>query len=82
MERSDIQALRLEWESAVAAHGSVFREGRMRGLTWKEIENLASAYVLRIDLAYARLKEAEAMQQAANAGTPIDPASVTARSAV
>jgi len=66
MESANIQDLYADWQSAVRAHESLCREGRMRGLTSKEIEEIGHAYVLRIDMAYARLKQAEA--QPADAG--------------
>lgn len=64
MENANIQALYGEWQSAVAAHAGLFREGKMSGLTAAEIDELGRVYVLRIDAAYARLKQAEAMQAA------------------
>jgi len=64
MESANIQTLYDEWQSAVRAHVNLFREARMRGLTTAEIEEIAPAYVLRIDAAYARLKEAEAREAA------------------
>lgn len=65
MENANIQALYGEWQAAVAAHAGLFREGKMSGLTAAEIDELGRAYVLRIDAAYARLKQAEATQAAA-----------------
>lgn len=43
----------------------------MRGLTSQEIEEIGHAYVLRIDVAYARLKQAEAQQADADASMRI-----------
>lgn len=62
MESARIQDLHKEWQSAVRAHENLFREGRMRGLTNSEIDELAPPYVLRIDAAYAQLKQAEAQE--------------------
>lgn len=72
MENANTHALYAEWQGAVAAHASLFRDGKMRGLTAEEIDELGRAYVLRIDVAYARLKEAEAVQanRAANSDFP------------
>lgn len=61
MESANVQDLYNEWQSAVRAHASLFRDGRMRGLANPEIHELAQAYALRIDTAYARLKQAEAL---------------------
>jgi hypothetical protein len=65
MENANIQALYAEWQAAVAAHATLFREGKMSGLTAAEIDGLARVYALRIDAAFARLKQAEASQAAA-----------------
>lgn len=62
-----MQALYVEWQGAVGAYAGLVRDGKMRGLTTEEIAELGGAYVLRIDVAYARLKEAEATL-AASAG--------------
>jgi len=70
MESANLQGLYNEWQSAVSAYESLFRDGRMRGLTNGEIDELSHAYVLRIDTAYACLKQAEA-QQAAQAAAQI-----------
>jgi hypothetical protein len=59
MESANVQDLHDEWQSAVQAHAILCREGRMHGLTSDEIEAIGYAYVLRIDAAYARLKQAE-----------------------
>lgn len=66
MESANIQQLHDEWQSAVRAHVNLFREGRMRRLTNAEIEEIGRIYLLRIDAAYARLKEAEAQEAAMN----------------
>jgi hypothetical protein len=41
----------------------MIRTGRISGLSARELDELGQAYVLRIDAAYARLKQAEAEQQ-------------------
>lgn len=61
MENPNLQTLYAEWQAAVTAHASLFREGKMSGLTAAEIDELGRVYVLRIDSAFARLKQAEAM---------------------
>jgi hypothetical protein len=60
MENTSIQALHAEWQSAVVAHASLIRDAKRSGLTPDEIDELGRTYVLRIDAAFARLKEAEA----------------------
>ncbi len=60
MESANVQALYAEWQGAVVAYAGLVRDGKMRGLTKEEIEELEGAYTLRIDVAYARLKQAEA----------------------
>lgn len=62
MDEANLRVLRREWESAVAAHAAMYRDAATRGLTHEEIAEVGSAYVLRIDAAYARLKLAEAGQ--------------------
>lgn len=62
MGNANIEALHLEWQSAVSAHESMVRTGRMSGLSGQELDELGRAYVLRIDAAFVRLKQAEAEQ--------------------
>jgi hypothetical protein len=62
MESANIQDLYDEWQRAVRAHVNLVRDGKMRGLTSSEIDNIGHAYLLRIDAAYARLKQAESQQ--------------------
>jgi hypothetical protein len=62
MENTSIQHLYAEWQSAVFAHASLCRQAKLSGLTPDEIDELGRAYILRIDAAYARLKQAEAQQ--------------------
>ena len=64
MESANLQDLHNEWQSAVSAYESLFRDGRMRGLSNAEINELSHAYVLRIDTAFTRLKQAEEHQAA------------------
>jgi len=71
MESANIQELYDDWQSAVQAHVILFREGRMRGLTSEEIEEIGHVYLLRIDAVYARLKQAEAQQAEAVASMQI-----------
>jgi hypothetical protein len=59
MEGANIQNLYNDWQSAVRAHDALVRDGRMRGLTMAEIDEIGCAYMLRIDAAFARLKQAE-----------------------
>jgi hypothetical protein len=67
MESANLQELYDHWQSAVQAHVELIRNGRMHGLTMAEIDVIGSAYVLRIDAAFARLKQAEARQSNAPA---------------
>jgi hypothetical protein len=62
MENADIQTLHGEWQSAVRAHEAMIRNGKMSGLSSAELDELGRAYILRIDAAFRRLKEAEAQQ--------------------
>lgn len=64
MENANIQAFYAEWQAAVAAHASLVRDAKMSGLTAAEIDELGRVYALRIDAAFARLKQAEASQAA------------------
>jgi hypothetical protein len=66
MEGANIQNLFSEWQAAVRAHESLVRDGKMRGLTMAEIEEIGCAYVLRIDAAFARLKQAESQRARAS----------------
>jgi hypothetical protein len=59
MERTNLETLHLEWKSAVQAHESFVRQGKMSGLTPEEIADLGHAYVMRIDLAFRKLRRAE-----------------------
>jgi hypothetical protein len=67
MDSTNIKDLYDEWQSAVAAHAMLCRDGKMSGLTAEEIDELSRAYILRIDAAFARLKQAEAVAQLAAA---------------
>lgn len=65
MQRTNLDNLHLEWQTAVHAHESFVRHGRMSGLTPEEIAELGHAYVMRIDLAFRKLREAEAQREPA-----------------
>ncbi|MBV9761840.1 MAG: hypothetical protein JO340_14860 [Acidobacteriaceae bacterium] len=60
MERTKLETLYLEWQSTVQAHESFVRQARMSGLQPEEIAELGQAYEARIDVAFRRLKRAEA----------------------
>lgn len=62
MESPNIQDLYAKWQREVRAHMNLIRDGRMRGLTSSESDDIGHAYLLRIDAAFARLKQAEAQQ--------------------
>jgi hypothetical protein len=66
MESPNIQDLYDAWQSAVRAHMNLIRDGRIRGLTSSEIDDIGHPYLLRIDAAFARLKQAEAQQAEAD----------------
>lgn len=63
MANANIRTLYEQWQSAVEAHSEMMRTGKMSGLTARELDELGQAYVLRIDAAFARLKQAEAEPQ-------------------
>lgn len=76
MDSANVQDLYNEWQSAVRAHEGLVRDGRMRGLTMAEIEEIGTIYVLRIDTAFTRLKNVEAQQATASAACQsLNPAS-------
>jgi hypothetical protein len=60
MHSSDLEACELEWQRAVREHESMAREARRAGLSPKELDKISQPYLLRVDVAYARLKLAEA----------------------
>jgi hypothetical protein len=57
---ADIKVLQDDWQRAVREHEQVARAARQRGLTPQEFQKIGRAYLLRIDVAYSRLKMAEA----------------------
>jgi hypothetical protein len=63
MAQANIQTLHDEWQSAVEAHAAMIRAGKASGLTARELDDLGRAYLLRIDAAFMRLKQAEEEQQ-------------------
>jgi hypothetical protein len=63
MANANIQTLHNEWRDAVEAHAAMIRAGKLNGLTAHELDELGRGYVLRIDAAFLRLKQAEAEQQ-------------------
>jgi hypothetical protein len=60
MAHANIENLHHEWQSAVEAHAAMIRAGKISGLTARELDEVGQVYVLRIDAAFARLKQAEA----------------------
>jgi hypothetical protein len=63
MANANVQSLHDEWQSAVQAHAAMISAGRSSGLTAGELDELARGYLLRIDAAFMRLKQAEAQEQ-------------------
>jgi hypothetical protein len=63
MEHSSLEVLRQKWQKAVSDHAGMLRDGRMSGLNAEELSELSQSYAFRIDLAYARLMEAEARER-------------------
>lgn len=59
MEQASLESLRQKWQKAVSEHAGMLRDGRMSGLNSEELNELSQSYAFRIDLAYARLMEAE-----------------------
>lgn len=62
MGRTNLEILHQEWQSAVRAHAGFIRDAKMSGLTPEEIAELGHAYVMRIDRAFAALRQAEAQR--------------------
>jgi hypothetical protein len=63
MEHSSLEVLRQKWQKAVSDHAGMLRDGRMSGLNAEELSELSQSYAFRIDLADARLMEAEARER-------------------
>ncbi len=63
MDIASLEILRQKWQKAVSEHAGMLRDGRMSGLNPEELGELSQSYVLRIDLAYTRLMEAEARER-------------------
>lgn len=62
MDNTKVDALYKEWQRFVKEHACMLRDGRMRGLSPEELNDLGAGYVLRIDSAYARFIDAEQRQ--------------------
>jgi hypothetical protein len=61
MADMNVQMLQEDWQRAVREHEQVAREARRRGLSTQEFHKIGRAYLLRVDVAYSRLKMAEAV---------------------
>ena len=69
MESANVKDLYSQWQSAVQSHAALVRDARMHRLHADEIRELERSYLVRIDAAFARLKQAEAeVGSAAGAG--------------
>ena len=55
----NVQTLQQDWQRAVREHEQVARDARRRGLNAQEFQKVGRAYLLRVDIAYSRLKVAE-----------------------
>ena len=60
MELTSVDLLYQEWQWLVQECASAMRAGRLSGLSKRELVMEEQRYGLRIDAAYARLKQAEA----------------------
>ncbi|HEY3938676.1 MAG TPA: hypothetical protein VGL97_14670 [Bryobacteraceae bacterium] len=47
------------WQSAVREYEQMIRAARGRGLSAQELQKVSRPYLLRVDAAYVRLKQAE-----------------------
>jgi hypothetical protein len=56
----NVQMLQEDWQRAVREHEQVARDARRCGLSTQEFQKIGTAYLVRVDAAYARLKMAEA----------------------
>jgi hypothetical protein len=59
MADMNVQILQQDWQRAVREHEQVARDARRRGLNPQEFQKIGRAYLLRVDIAYSRLKVAE-----------------------
>jgi hypothetical protein len=59
MADMNVQTLQQDWQRAVREHEQVARDARRRGLSSQEFQKIGRAYLLRVDIAYSRLKMAE-----------------------
>jgi hypothetical protein len=59
MADMNVQMLQQDWQRAVREHEQVARDARRRGLSPQEFQKIGRAYLLRVDIAYSRLKMAE-----------------------
>ncbi len=60
----NVQILQEDWQRAVREHAQVARDARRRGLSPQEFQKVGRAYLLRVDVAYSRLKMAEVQHKA------------------
>lgn len=56
----NVQMLQEDWQRAVREHEQIARDARRRGISPRDFQQIAKAYLMRIDVAYSRLKMAEA----------------------
>ena len=59
MANAEIRKLRDEWQEAVCAHESIVRAAKRSGLNGRELDQFAQPYLMRVDAAFTRLKQAE-----------------------
>ncbi|HMF75530.1 MAG TPA: hypothetical protein VK604_07690 [Bryobacteraceae bacterium] len=48
------------WQGAVRKHEEMIRNARGNGLTPSQVHNMSTVYLVAVDVAFARLKQAEA----------------------
>jgi hypothetical protein len=64
MADMNVQILQQDWQRAVREHEQVARDARRRGISSQEFQKIGRAYLLRVDIAYSRLKMAETKHKA------------------
>ena len=59
MQEANIDKLFEDWQRFVKEYACMMRQGRVSGMNPNELNAFCAPYVLRVDSAYARLKQAE-----------------------
>jgi hypothetical protein len=59
MEQIRIELLRADWQRAVREYDGLVRSARINGTRREELNEVAQLQALKLDIAYARFKEAE-----------------------